>query len=143
MDHTARIFTSAISLPRDFVSCQGICQGEFVNEAVDDKGNSGGPNSSGSVHDSNLDPVRRRRHVIARWTQRANRLGSSLYGIAIAVFIVGFLSAWNEGFTVAITVCLVLGSLLLAPAIVLGYAIKATEREENDLERRRHNSGPR
>ena len=31
-----------------------------------------------------------------------------------------------------ITVCLVVGSILLAPAIVLGYAVKAAEREDRE-----------
>lgn len=86
------------------------------------------------------DPVRRRRQEIARWTGIANRLGYALYGIAVALFIVAFLVGWGSGFTAAITACLVLGSILLAPAIVLGYAIKAAEREEADIERRRHGS---
>ncbi len=32
----------------------------------------------------------------------------------------------------AITVCLVVGSILLAPAIVLGYAVKAAERDDRE-----------
>jgi hypothetical protein len=32
----------------------------------------------------------------------------------------------------AITVCLVAGSILLAPAIVLGYAVKAAERDDRE-----------
>lgn len=86
------------------------------------------------------DPVRRRRREIARWTARANRAGYALYGLAIGLFVVAFITKWNSGFTAAIAGCLVLGSLLLAPAIVLGYAIKAAEREDSDVERRR-NSG--
>lgn len=86
------------------------------------------------------DPVRRRRRAIARWTGIANRFGYSLYGIAIVLFLVAFVTNWGNGFTVAITVCLVLGSILLAPAIVLGYAIKAAEREEAEIELRRRRS---
>ncbi len=88
--------------------------------------------------DSTTDPVRQRRSVIALWTGRASRAGYSLYGLAIVLFIVAFLSDWGSGFSTAITVCLVLGSILLAPAIVLGYAIKAAEREDSDVERRRN-----
>jgi hypothetical protein len=114
-----------------------------VNEAEGSSPNRDGRNSSTSADVPAVDPVQRRRHVIARWTALANRLGYSLYGIAIVIFIVGFLTAWNEGFTIGVTVSLVLGSLLLAPAIVLGYAIKAAEREEKELEHRRRNTGPR
>lgn len=90
-----------------------------------------------STDGATSDPVRRRRRMITRWTVRANRAGYSLYGLAIALFAMAFVFDWGTGFSTAITVCLVLGSILLAPAIVLGYAIKAAEREDADLERRR------
>lgn len=86
--------------------------------------------------------MHRRRHLIARWTTVANRVGYSLYAVAIALFVAGLAAGWSHGFTVAITGCLVLGSLLLAPAIVLGYAIKAAEREDAEIERRRRGAGP-
>lgn len=112
----------------DFPELGKICQGERVNDVS---------NSIGETPD----PVRLRRQAIARWTGLANRLGYALYTVAMIVFAAGFLAGWNGGFTAAITVCLVLGSILLAPAIVIGYAIKAAEREEIDLERRRRGSG--
>ena len=83
------------------------------------------------------DPVRQRRGAIARWTSVANRLGYTFYGVAIVLFVVAFAVDWNSGFSTAITVCLVLGSILLAPAIVLGYAIKAAEREDAEIENKR------
>ena len=86
---------------------------------------------------STNDPVRQRRVAIARWTSVANRLGYSFYGIAIVLFVIAFTVDWNSGFSTAITICLVLGSILLAPAIVLGYAIKAAEREDAEIESRR------
>lgn len=86
------------------------------------------------------DPVRRRRLTIARWTAVANRLGYALYGVAMALFVAGIVTGWNGGFTSAVISTLVVGSVLLAPAIVLGYAIKAAEREERELESRRGNN---
>lgn len=88
---------------------------------------------------STNDPVRQRRVSIARWTSVANRLGYSFYGIAIVLFVIAFIVDWSSGFSTAITVCLVLGSILLAPAIVLGYAIKAAEREDAEIESKRRN----
>lgn len=93
-----------------------------------------------SSKSSAVDPVRQRRIAIARWTAVANRLGYAFYGIAIVLFIVGFVTGWNSGFSTATTVCLVLGSILLAPAIVLGYAIKAAEREDAEIEHKRRQS---
>jgi hypothetical protein len=85
------------------------------------------------------DPVRQRRASIARWTAFANRLGYVFYGIAIVLFVIAFIVDWSSGFSTAITASLVLGSILLAPAIVLGYAIKAAEREDAEIERKRRN----
>lgn len=93
-------------------------------------------------HDgSELDPVRRRRNAISRWTGIANRLGYASYGLAMVLFAAAFAFGWGGGFAAAITACLVVGSILLAPAIVLGYAIKAAEREDVEVERRRRASG--
>lgn len=101
---------------------------------------SGGPNGADSNGESADDPVLRRRTTIARWTTTANRVGYLLYGLAAVLFMCAFPIGWNSGFAAAITVCLVLGSILLAPAIVLGYAIKAAEREDAELHRRRRSS---
>lgn len=73
----------------------------------------------------------------------ANRVGYAFYGAAILLFVLAFIAGWGSGFATAITVCLVLGSVLLAPAIVLGYAIKAAEREDTEVERRRNNGRDR
>jgi hypothetical protein len=76
------------------------------------------------------DPVRARRRQIAKWTLIANRVGYLLFGLAIALFVMAFAFSFNSGIVTLITVCLVLGSILLAPAIVLGYAVKAAEKDD-------------
>ena len=79
---------------------------------------------------SSTDPVRIRRAKIAVWTKRANRLGYLLFAAAIALFIVAFVVDFNDTMVTFITICMVLGSILLAPAIVLGYAVKAAEKDD-------------
>lgn len=79
---------------------------------------------------SSSDPVRVRRTMIALWTKRANRLGYLLFAAAIALFIVAFLVDFNDTMVTFITICMVLGSILLAPAIVLGYAVNAAEKDD-------------
>ena len=79
---------------------------------------------------SSSDPVRARRAMIALWTKRANRLGYLLFAAAIALFIVAFVVDFNDTMVTFITICMVLGSILLAPAIVLGYAVKAAEKDD-------------
>ena len=76
------------------------------------------------------DPVRARRAQIAHWTLLANRVGYLLFGVAVALFIAAFLVGFTGPLVAAIIGALVLGSLLLAPAIVLGYAVKAAEKED-------------
>jgi hypothetical protein len=78
------------------------------------------------------DPVRARRRQVARWTQRANRLGYLCFGVAIVTFIVGFIVSFNGTVSAIVIASMIVGSVLLAPAIVLGYAVKAAEREDRE-----------
>jgi hypothetical protein len=79
---------------------------------------------------SSSDPIRVRRATIALWTKRANRLGYLLFAAAIALFVVAFVVDFNDTMVTFITICMVIGSILLAPAIVLGYAVKAAEKDD-------------
>ncbi|MEY2643259.1 MAG: hypothetical protein RLZZ368_1906 [Actinomycetota bacterium] len=83
-----------------------------------------------SVNSPSNDPVRERRARIARWTLIANRVGYLLFGLAIALFVMAFAFGFKGPIVTAITVSMVLGSILLAPAIVLGYAVKAAEKDD-------------
>ena len=78
------------------------------------------------------DPVRERRQQVARWTQLANRLGYLCFGIAIVTFVVGFIVSFNATVSAIVVTSMIVGSLLLAPAIVLGYAVKAAERDDRE-----------
>jgi membrane-bound ClpP family serine protease len=80
--------------------------------------------------DPPVDPVRERRARIARWVALGQRVGYGLFLAAIVLFVVGF-AAGFDGWVGPTTIgCLVVGSLVLAPAIVFGYAVKAAERED-------------
>ncbi len=76
------------------------------------------------------DPVLARRARASRLADLGQRIGYLLFGIAIVVFMVGLIGDFNA--TVArITIgCLVAGSLVLAPAIIAGYAVKAAIRDD-------------
>jgi uncharacterized membrane protein YidH (DUF202 family) len=78
------------------------------------------------------DPVRARRQQVARWTRTANRLGYLCFALAIVTFIVGFVTSFNGAVATIVVASLVIGSILLAPAIVLGYAVKAAERDDRE-----------
>lgn len=78
------------------------------------------------------DPVRARRARVARLVELGQRLGYGLFALAIAAFLVGF--AWGfDGLPgLLVVVGLVAGSVVLAPAIVFGYAVKAAERDDRE-----------
>jgi len=78
------------------------------------------------------DPVRARRQQIAKWTLLANRVGYLCFAAAIVAFVLAFALGFTGTMSAIIITSLVLGSMLLAPAIVLGYAVKAAEREDRE-----------
>lgn len=79
------------------------------------------------------DPVRARRATFARWTLLANRVGYLILALAMALFVMAFLFGFNATMATLVIICLVVSFILLAPSIVLGYAVKAAERD--DVER--------
>ena len=79
-----------------------------------------------------IDPVRARRQRIAKYTKLANRVGYLCWGVAVVTFIVGFVGSFNDTVSAIVIASLIIGSVLLAPAIILGYAIKAAEREDRE-----------
>ena len=85
-----------------------------------------GPRAAGAA----ADPVRVRRARIARWSLLANRVGYLLFGLAVALFVVAFVVGFTGSLVAAVVASMIAGSLLLAPSIVLGYAVKAAERED-------------
>ena len=79
-----------------------------------------------------VDPVRDRRARIARLVALGQRTGYSLFGGAIVLFVVGFATGFDGIVGSTIVGCLVGGSLVLAPAIVFGYAVRAAERDDRE-----------
>ena len=80
--------------------------------------------------DDGNDPILVQRARIARLVDIGQRLGYGLFGGAAALFVVGAVSGFTSPITTLVVVALVAGSLVLAPAIVLGYAVRAAERDE-------------
>ncbi|HEV3227493.1 MAG TPA: hypothetical protein VGZ52_11685 [Acidimicrobiales bacterium] len=81
------------------------------------------------------DPVLARRARIARLTELGQRVGYSLFGLAIVLFVIGFVGGYSDLLVALIVASLGIGSIVLAPAIVFGYAVKAAEREDRELGR--------
>lgn len=76
------------------------------------------------------DPVRARRAMVARWNRAVSRVGYLLYLIAVVMFFVALLTDFTSGQVAVITTSMIVGSLLLAPSIVIGYAVKAAEKDD-------------
>ena len=77
-------------------------------------------------------PVRERRARVARFVEVGQRLGYGLFALAVAAFVVGFVGGFDGLPGTVVVVSLVVGSVVLAPAIVFGYAVKAAEREDRE-----------
>jgi hypothetical protein len=78
------------------------------------------------------DPIREKRARIARLVEIGQRVGYGLFGLAIVAFVPGFLAGFTRWVVNLIVFCLVAGSIVLAPAIILGYAVKAAERDDRE-----------
>jgi hypothetical protein len=79
------------------------------------------------------DPILVKRARIARLVSIGQRVGYGLFGLATVLFFVGLATNYTETITSIIIGSLLVGSLILAPAIVFGYAVKAAEREDQGL----------
>ncbi|MGH9229769.1 MAG: hypothetical protein ACRD07_13780 [Acidimicrobiales bacterium] len=84
------------------------------------------------MNDPSTDPVIVRRRRLARWADRGRRTGYALFGVAMVLFVVGFATGFSSGVVTAVVVSLVAGSLVLAPAIVVGYAVRAADRDDRE-----------
>jgi archaellum biogenesis protein FlaJ (TadC family) len=78
------------------------------------------------------DPIRRRRAQVARWTSIANRTGYALLLVAVVLFFVALVTGFSGAMATLVVIALVAACVLLAPSIVLGYAVKAAERDDRE-----------
>lgn len=80
--------------------------------------------------DPGVDPVLARRARIARLVALGKRVGYGLFGVAIVAFVAGSFAGFDGIVRTLVVQGIVIGSIVLAPAIVFGYGIKAAERDE-------------
>lgn len=78
------------------------------------------------------DPIVAKRERIARLVSLGQRVGYGLFGLAIVAFVVGFAVGFEPWAVTLIVVSLVVGSIVLAPAIVFGYAVRAADRADRE-----------
>ena len=80
------------------------------------------------VADPSDDPVLVRRARISRMVTMAQRIGYSLWLVAIVVFVIGATTEFRPAMVTIVVGCLLAGSALLAPSIVIGYGVRAADR---------------
>lgn len=71
-----------------------------------------------------------RRARMGRLARTAKRAGYGLWLVAIAGFVVAMATSFDPALTALVIGCLAAGSALLAPAIVIGYGVRAADRED-------------
>ena len=82
------------------------------------------------------DPVRSRRARIGRLARTGQRLGYALLGAAVVAFFVGAATTFTPAVVAVVVAALAAGSAVLLPAIVVGYGVRAAEREDRRREAR-------
>ena len=76
------------------------------------------------------DPILVKRARAAKLANLGQRLGYLGFVIAIVVFVIGAIVGFNGAIVGIVIGSIVVGSIFLAPSIVLGYAVKAAEKED-------------
>jgi hypothetical protein len=85
-----------------------------------------------AVTPGDTDPVRARRAQWARAAALGQRAGYAAFAVAVVAFVVGATTGLTDTVVVIVIGALALGSLVLAPAIILGYAVRAAERDDRE-----------
>jgi len=88
------------------------------------------------------DPVLQKRRRIAHWVGLAKRIGYSLLLLAIVAFTAAAITGFT-GWLVTVTVMALIGACIVLPVpIVLGYGLRAADREDREAAARRAGGPP-
>ena len=78
------------------------------------------------------DPIRARRARIAAGVTIAKRIGYGLLAVAVMAFVVAAATDFPSALLTVTVVALVVACIILPVPIVLGYGVRAAEREDLD-----------
>ncbi len=84
------------------------------------------------VTDGRDDPVLAKRARIQRLVVLGKRVGYGALLVAIAAFVIGAVTSFASWTVALATAGLVVCCVALPPAVVLGYAVRAAEREDRE-----------
>jgi hypothetical protein len=82
--------------------------------------------------DASADPVLVRRRKWARFAEVGQRVGYGCYALSLALFFLAMGLDLPKAVVDLVVVLLIVGSVVLAPAIVVGYGVKAADREDRE-----------
>jgi len=60
----------------------------------------------------------------------ANRVGYLLLALSVALFVIAFAVGFSSTMATLVVVSMVVSFVLLVPSIILGYAVKAADRDD-------------
>ena len=86
------------------------------------------------VTDATEDPILARRAQFSAAAEWGKKIGYSLFGLAMVAFFGGLFTSFNDAWGWIMMGCLIAGSVLLLPAIIIGYAVKAAHRDDLGLD---------
>ncbi len=78
------------------------------------------------------DPVLVKRELISNWAKRASRLGYLLFGASMLAVIWGLVIKFTQIVSQIASATLIAGCVVLAPAILVQYSVKAAVRDERE-----------
>jgi hypothetical protein len=78
------------------------------------------------------DPILQRREAMRRLALVGQRVGYGLLGLAVIAFVVSFALSFPSAAVRTVIVALILACVVLPPSIILGFAVRAAEREDRD-----------
>ncbi len=76
------------------------------------------------------DPVLVKRARIAKLVSLGLTVGYGLFALAMVLFVIGLIVGYTDPLVQVIVLSLVIGSVVLAPAIVFNYAVRAADRDD-------------
>ena len=99
--------------------------------------------TSSSPSHATVDPVLAKRARVARLVSLGQRLGYGAYLLSIVFFAWAIIGRATSRLATASAFFLIAGSIVLCPAIIFGYAVKAAAREDRERAAEKASHTPR
>ena len=83
-------------------------------------------------HEELHDPILIKRALISNWAKRATNFGYLLFGASLVTVIWGSVIDFTPNVSRIASITLIGGCVVLAPAILVQYSVKAAVRDERE-----------